>query len=162
MCLEEWLLIEWPEGEDEPENYFLTTAPEEATFAQMVFVAKMRWRIEWDYQDLKQGFWLGYYEGRGCRGFHHHASLSIAAYGFLMAQRLKDGGSDATGKKNFAERQVPAFPKDYITRGSPTGAASHTGFDHDFATALKRRTRMRPGTLSALPFDQSESTFMTQ
>ena len=129
--------------------------------AQMVFVAKMRWRIERDYQDLKQEFGLGHYEGRGWRGFHHHASLSIAAYGFLMAQRLKANGSDATGKKNFAERQVPAVPKDYIPRGSSTGAASHTRFDRDFATALKRRTRKRPGTLSALQLDQSETTFMT-
>ncbi|MDO8778234.1 MAG: IS701 family transposase [Burkholderiaceae bacterium] len=162
MRLEEWLLIEWPEGEDEPAKYFLTTAPEEATLAQMVFVAKMRWRIERDYQDLKQEFGLGHYERRGWRGFHHHASLSIAAYGVLRAQRLKAGGSDATGKKNFAERQVPAVLKDYIPRGSPTGAASHTGFDHDFATALKHRTRKRPGTLSALQLDQSETTFMTQ
>jgi len=52
----------------------------------MVFVTKVRWRIERDYQDLKQNFRLGHYEGRGWRGFHHHATLSIAAYGFLMTQ----------------------------------------------------------------------------
>ncbi|MGH8830300.1 MAG: IS701 family transposase, partial [Polaromonas sp.] len=99
MRAQEWLLIEWPEGEAEPAKYFLCTAPHDATLEQMVFVTKMRWRIERDYQDLKQEFGLGHYEGRGWRGFHHHATLSIAAYGFLMAQRLK-AGSTASGKKN--------------------------------------------------------------
>ena len=88
MRAQEWLLIEWPEDEDEPTKYFLSTGPENATLEQLVFVAKMRWRIERDYQDLKQEVGLGHYEGRGWRGFHHHATLAIAAYGFLMAQRL--------------------------------------------------------------------------
>ena len=162
MRPEEWLLIEWPEGEDEPAKYFLTTAPEEATLAQMVFVAKMRWRIERDYQDLKQEFGLGHYEGRGWRGFHHHATLSIAAYGFLMAQRLKANGSDVGVKKNFAQRQLPAVPKDYVPRGSPARAKTRSGLDHNAAPAPERRTRKRPGTLSALQLDQSETTFMTQ
>jgi len=125
MRATEWLLIEWPEGDDEPAKYFFTTAPEEATLEQMVFVTKMRWRIERDYQDLKQEFGLGHYEGRGWRGFHHHATLSIAAYGFLMAQRLKASSSDVGGKKNFVQFQVPAVPKDYIPRGSPARPASH-------------------------------------
>jgi SRSO17 transposase len=54
----------------------------------------MRWRIERDYQDLKQEFGLGHFEGRGWRGFHHHASLCIAAYGFLVAQRLNEDGRE--------------------------------------------------------------------
>ena len=62
---EEWLLIEWPEGDVEPLKYFMSTAPENATLEQLVFVTKMRWRIERDYQDLKQEFGLGHYEGRG-------------------------------------------------------------------------------------------------
>jgi SRSO17 transposase len=86
---EPWLLIEWPDGDTEPLKYFLTTPPGEATLEQLVFVTKMRWRIERDYQDLKQVLGLGHYEGHGWRGFHHHATLSIAAYGFLMAQRLR-------------------------------------------------------------------------
>ena len=96
----EWLLIEWPEGDKEPAKYFLSTAPEYATLEQLVFVTKMRWRIERDYQDLKQDFGLVHFEGRGWRGFHHHATLSIAAYGFLMTQRLKKGlGTQAEVKK---------------------------------------------------------------
>lgn len=123
MRAEEWLLIEWPQGDEEPAKYFLCTAPQEATLEQMVFVTKMRWRIERDYQDLKQEFGLGHYEGRGWRGFHHHATLSIAAYGFLMAQRLKNHSNDVGGKKNFAKLQVLALPKDYIPRGRPARAA---------------------------------------
>lgn len=60
---EEWLFIEWPDGDTEPLRYFLTTAPEEATLEQLVFATKMRWRIERDYQDLKQEFGLGHSKG---------------------------------------------------------------------------------------------------
>lgn len=134
MRAEEWLLIEWPEGEKEPVKYFLSTAPEYATLAQLVFVAKMRWRIERDYQDLKQDFGLGQYEGRGWRGFHHHATLSIAAYGFLMAQRLKMGlDAEAEVKKNFVQRQMPAIPEDFVPRGSPARPAPCARLDHDAA-----------------------------
>ena len=69
----------------------------------------MRWRIERDYHDLKQDLGLGHYEGRGWRGLHHHATLSIAAYGFLMAQRLK-AGSDAGSKKNSPHAKCLPFP----------------------------------------------------
>src|SRR6185312_549425 len=84
---EEWLLIEWPEGEKEPTKYWLATLPETMSFAEFVDLAKLRWRIERDYQELKQELGLGHYEGRGWRGFHHHATLCIAAYGFLISER---------------------------------------------------------------------------
>ena len=118
---EEWLLIEWPIGEIEPTKYWLSTLPEETVVQHLVHVAKMRWRIERDYQDLKQEFGLGHFEGRGWRGFHHHASLCIAAYGFLVAQRLSQGS-----KKNSEVRSVPALPADYIPRGSSAHAATRT------------------------------------
>lgn len=84
---EEWLLIEWPEGEAEPTKYWLSTLPADIAFAELVDLAKLRWRIERDYQELKQELGLGHYEGRGWRGFHHHATLCIAAYGFLISER---------------------------------------------------------------------------
>ena len=127
----------------------------------LVRTAHMRWRIERDYQDLKQDMGLGHYEGRGWRGFHHHASMSIAAYGFLMAQRLKAGGT-ARSKKNFIERQVPAVSKDYVPRGSPARATPRTGFDHLVAPAPKRSARQRAGLLSTLQLDQPTITFVTQ
>ena len=79
---EEWLLIEWPKGEDAPIKYWLSTLPQDITFRSLVDMTKLRWRIERDYQELKQEVGLGHFEGRGWRGFHHHATLCIAAYGF--------------------------------------------------------------------------------
>ncbi|WP_336692550.1 IS701 family transposase [Delftia acidovorans] len=130
---EQWLLIEWPEKDEEPSKYFLSTLSEDVTIVELVSVAHQRWRIERDYQDLKQDFGLGHYEGRGWRGFHHHAALSIAAYGFLMAERLIADKSFG-GKKNFIERQVPALPKDYIPRGSRARAAPRGELDHEPVT----------------------------
>jgi SRSO17 transposase len=83
----EWLLIEWPEGEDAPTKYWLSTLPRNITFRDLVDAAKLRWRIERDYQELKQEVGLGHYEGRGWPGFHHHATMCIAAYGFLISER---------------------------------------------------------------------------
>lgn len=84
---QEWLLIEWPEDKDEPLKYWLSTTPVDTAIAALVNTAKLRWRIERDFQDLKQEIGLDHHEGRGWRGFHHHAALSIAAYGFLVAER---------------------------------------------------------------------------
>ena len=84
---EEWLLIEWPEGENAPTKYWLSTLPDTTPITALVDTAKLRWRIERDFQDLKQEIGLDHYEGRGWRGFHHHAALSIAAYGFLVSER---------------------------------------------------------------------------
>ena len=153
---EQWLLIEWPADQAEPEKYYLHTLPETSALNDLVSAAHMRWRIERDYQDLKQDLGLGHYEGRGWRGFHHHASLSIAAYGFLVAQRLKAGG-DASVKKNFIVRQMPAVPDDYIPRGSPARVATRGGLDHDTASSVKHRTGKRPRTLSALWMEQPKT-----
>jgi SRSO17 transposase len=84
---EEWLLIEWPKGEDAPTKYWLSTLPQDIAFHALVDFTKLRWRIERDYQELKQEVGLGHFEGRGWRGFHHHATLCIAAYGFLVSER---------------------------------------------------------------------------
>src|ERR671910_1239460 len=84
---EEWLLIEWPKGAEAPSKYWLSNLPPRTALKDLVHTAKARWLIERDYQELKQEIGLGHYEARGWRGFHHHASLSIAAYGFLVAER---------------------------------------------------------------------------
>src|SRR5512134_515364 len=100
---QQWLLIEWPVEESEPTNYWLSTLSEHTPINELVTAAKMRWRIERDYQELKQELGLGHYEGRGWKGFHHHASLTIAAYGFLIAEQLAAGKSERV-KKNFILR----------------------------------------------------------
>jgi SRSO17 transposase len=133
---QQWLLIEWPAGDAEPSKYFLSTLPEDTPLRELVSVAHQRWRIERDYQDLKQDFGLGHYEGRGWQGFHHHAALSIAAYGFLMAERLI-ADKPVGGKKNFIERSMPALPEDYIPRGSPARAAPRGDVNHESASSTE-------------------------
>jgi SRSO17 transposase len=116
---EEWLLIEWPEDEDEPTKYWLSTLPAEISFRKFVDIAKMRWRIERDYQELKQEVGLGHYEGRGWRGFHHHATLCIAAYGFLVSERA---AIPPSGLRATARLSAPALPDGYRPRGSALAA----------------------------------------
>ena len=113
---EEWLLIEWPAGESEPTKYWLSTLPTDIGLADLVYMAKHRWIIERDYQELKQELGLGHYEGRGWRGFHHHATLCIAAYGFLVAERNLFFPSARTGSLGLS---APESPPDFRPRGSP-------------------------------------------
>ena len=115
---EEWLLIEWPTGETEPTKYWLSTLPPDTPLEELVATAKGRWRIERDYQELKQEVGLGHFEGRGWRGFHHHASLCIAAYGFLVAERCL-----FPPEQRFQAGRLPApsVPADFRPRGA--GAA---------------------------------------
>ena len=115
----EWLLIEWPDGEAEPTKYWLATLPETISFERLVNLAKLRWRIERDYQELKQEVGLGHYEGRGWRGFHHHATLCIAAYGFLIAEQATIPPS---GPRSATPVPVPRLPDDYRPRGSARAA----------------------------------------
>lgn len=84
---QQWLLIEWPREEKEPTKYWLSNLPASIPLRRLVLLAKQRWIIERDYQELKQELGLGHFEGRGWRGFHHHASMCIAAYGFLVQER---------------------------------------------------------------------------
>jgi SRSO17 transposase len=136
---EEWLLIEWPQGENEPTKYWLSSLLQNLAFARLVDLAKLRWRIERDYQELKQELGLGHYEGRGWRGFHHHATLCIAAYGFLISERemIPPSGS----------RRAPLFAKPAVSGGcQPRGAADQAGtsypeLDRNAAPAHHRRAR---------------------
>jgi len=116
---EEWLLVEWPEGESEPTKYWLSTLPDNIAFNRLVDTAKLRWRIERDYHDLKQEVGLGHYEGRGWRGFHHHATLCIAAYGFLVSERETIPPS---APRRQALLPQLALPQDYQPRGSAATA----------------------------------------
>ena len=152
---QEWLLIEWPVEQAEPVKYILSTLPESTPLNDLVGSAYQRWRIERDYQDLKQDFGLGHYEGRGWRGFHHHASLSIAAYAFLMSERLI-AEKPVGDKKNFIERQVPAVPQDYIPRGRPARTAARGQLDHKLAPSAELRTHSPSGTVPLLWLHQRE------
>src|SRR5487761_470386 len=115
----EWLLIEWPKGEVEPTKYWLSTLPNDIAFDHLVDRAKLRWRIERDYQELKQEVGLGHFEGRGWRGFHHHATLCIAAYGFLISERETIPPSGTRSPRLFTEITIP---ETYRPRGSAIAA----------------------------------------
>lgn len=114
---EEWLLVEWPEGDKEPLKYWLSTLPETTALRDLVAATKLRWRIERDYRELKQELGLGHYEGRGWRGFHHHASLCIAAYGFLLSERETIPPSALAHAEGGQGSPIP--------RGSRSSSAAH-------------------------------------
>ena len=141
---EEWLLIEWPSGEAQPTKYFLCTLPEDLSFERLVDTVKMRWRIERDYLELKQELGLGHYEGRNWRGFHHHASLCIAAYGFLMLERLSGF------KKNATRLQAPALSEAFSPRGARSDATPHSVVDCNGTLPTGTRHRAKPSTMSVL------------
>jgi SRSO17 transposase len=114
--VEEWLLIEWPKKEAEPAKYWLSTLPAKTPLKFLVKMAKHRWIIERDYEELKQEVGLGHYEGRGWRGFHHHASLCIAAYGFLVSERNRFSPSARAGHVGL---RGATPPQNFRPRGSP-------------------------------------------
>tara|TARA_R110001599_G_scaffold60939_1_gene169234 strand:- start:20867 stop:21796 length:930 start_codon:yes stop_codon:yes gene_type:complete len=124
----EWLLIEWPHGADKPTKYWLSSQPEVTSLTTLVTTAKARWRIERDYQELKQEVGLDHYEGRHWRGFHHHASLCIVAYGFLVAERLRCRHQ----KKSHCSRHL-SYPKT-TGRGALQRAQRHVS---DSITTLR-------------------------
>ena len=126
----EWLLIEWPDGDNEPIKYWLSTLPEDAAFRQLVDIAKLRWRIERDYQELKQEVGLGHFEGRGWRGFHHHATLCIAAYGFLISERETIPPS--------GDRATTLYPQFALREGHQPRGSARCGLSATFRTRLQR------------------------
>jgi SRSO17 transposase len=142
---EETLLIEWPPGEKKPTKYWLASVDEKLEFRRLVDLAKMRWRIERDYQDLKQEIGLGHYEGRGWPGFHHHGSLCIAAYGFLITAREAIPPS-ATHCSWMLEKL--AIPKGYRPRGaSDQTATSHSQFNRHDPSLVGCRDRSNSATM---------------
>lgn len=161
---EEWLLIEWPKDAKEPTKYWLSTLPHDIAFKRLVDLAKLRWRIKRDYQQLKQELGLGHYEGRGWRGFHHHATLCIAAYGFLISERETIPPSGPCAASSF---QKPAVPGGYQPRGAADPArAAHPELDRHPAPAPDRRARQAPRSMPMLQraakADEPSSSFMTQ
>ena len=161
---QEWLLVEWPQGEKEPTKFWLSTLPEDIEFAALVDIAKLRWRIERDYQELKQEVGLGHFEGRGWRGFHHHATMCIAAYGFLVSERetIPPCGPCCAGR--FEKLAIPAGDR-------PRGAAdphraSLSKFNRHHATPHHHRPRAAHVTMPVLPKTSARSRapakFVTQ
>jgi SRSO17 transposase len=82
------LLAEWPEQEAEPVKYWLASLPAETPLQQLVHLAKLRWRVEHDYRELKDALGLDHFEGRSWQGWHHHVTLVSVAHGFVTLERL--------------------------------------------------------------------------
>ena len=116
----EWLLMEWPEREKAPTKFWLSTMPEGIPLKALVRLAMTRWRIERDYEEMKQEFGFEHYEGRGWRGFHHHITLSIVVYAFFAAERARFSPLKA---RTFFE--ITPIPKSFRPRGS-SGSGSET------------------------------------
>jgi SRSO17 transposase len=145
---EETLLIEWPEGEAEPTKYWLSTLDPKISFRRLVDLAKMRWRIERDYLDLKQEIGLGHYEGRGWPGFHHHGTLCIAAYGFLISERETIPPS---GPRSSRILTKPAIPGGYRPRGAPDATrTSRSQLDRDRPSQIDCRHRSNAAAMPML------------
>jgi SRSO17 transposase len=157
----EWLLIEWPDGEAAPTKYWLSTLPKDTPLQVLVDKAKLRWRIERDYEELKGELGLAHYEGRGWRGFHHHATLCIAAYGFLVCER------EAIPPSASWRRRTPPLPKGFRPRGAadPT-RTSRPELDRDYEKTAHSRARKNLDTMSMLsnnaPTQSCSYQFMTQ
>jgi SRSO17 transposase len=150
---EEWLLIEWPEGETEPDHYWLSTLPADISFECLVDLTKLRWRIERDYLELKQEVGLGHYEGRGWRGFHHHASLCVAAYGFLVSEKETIPPS---GPARAWRGPRSAVPDGYRPRGSAAAlTAPYAKLDRHAAYPPRTLTGSYPATMPMLRTDTS-------
>ncbi len=158
----EWLLVEWPEGEAEPTKYWLSTLSEAAGLEELVATAKLRWRIERDFEELKQELGLGHFEGRGWRGFHHHAALCIAAYGFLVAERCRFSPPDRRPRLT-----APGRPEGFRPRGSPgPSRAAQSRLDRHLAQVSRRGADAAPAAmpvlLAAFPATANSSKLMTR
>lgn len=96
---ERWLLIEWPEGQAEPTDYWISTLPVDTPISEIVRLGKIRWRIEHDHRELKHGPSLDHFEGRTWIGWMHHTTLVTAAHLIITEERLKAGDDPkATGQ----------------------------------------------------------------
>ena len=138
---EQWLLIEWPASESEPIQYWLANLSPATQLKDLVALAKQRWIIERDDQELKQEVGLGHYEGRGWRGFHHHATLCIAAYGFLVAERALFFPSARVATLRLS---LPKSPPHFRPRGTPDASRAASSGLHRHPARPDRTPHLAP------------------
>ena len=85
---EEWLIAEWPEDHEQPTDYWIANLPADTKPERLARLARMRWKMELDYKQLKGELGLDHYEGRSWLGWYHHTAMVTAAHGFLTLERL--------------------------------------------------------------------------
>ena len=153
----EWLLIEWPRRRaraDQLQALDLAQKTLRSKFSSLS--AKLRWRIERDYEELKSELGLAHFEGRGWRGFHHHATLCIAAYGFLIRERA------AFPPSGPRRREGPVLPRRPRPRGAPDPTrAPRRKLDRHHAKATDRRPRPVALPMPVLPIVHAETTALS-
>lgn len=127
---EQWLVAQWFDGEAKPTKFWLSNLPPTMTMRGLIRLAKLRWRVERDYQEMKQEIGLDHFEGRTWRGFHHHAALCAAAHAFLALRRalfppeeesldIADGAALPSGRAATPNWRLPSVPKaDRATRAT--------------------------------------------
>ena len=99
---EEWFLVEWPEGDVEPAKYWLATLPPEIALAELVDLAKLRWRIERDYQELKQEIGLGLFKPVHVKTLAAQEQRMLLTSRKLIQHKLLDLECDLRGTlRNF-------------------------------------------------------------
>jgi SRSO17 transposase len=113
----QWLLLEWEGKDKQPSKFHLSNLPEDSTLQKLASLVHLRFRIEQDYGHLKDDLGLDHFEGRSWNGFHHHLALCSAAYAYLIARR---GRFPPSAIDAGAGLEIPALPRDYLPRGTPT------------------------------------------
>ena len=123
-----WLLAEWPANAAPPTDYWLSSPPPDTDLGTIVRLAKLRWRIEHDYRELKDALGLDHFEGRSYRGWHHHVTCVSVAHAFLTLERLRPRTRRQPDPLRAAARA--AAPDRLLARPLPnlpqTAAAQHT------------------------------------
>ena len=133
---EQWLLCEWSSSESAPHKFYLSTLSKSTSLRTLVRFAKLRWRVERDYQEMKQEIGLDHFEGRSWRGFHHHAALCSAAHAFLALRRAlfppeqdqvdaADGPTRSSANTSALARQLPSLPPDPRSNWSASRSITH-------------------------------------
>jgi SRSO17 transposase len=154
----EWLIIEWPRGEGAPTKSWLSTLPADMPHEQLVRLAKLRWRIERDYEELKQEVGLDHFEGRSWRGFHHHGVLCIAAYAFLAAERAR-----LSPPEPLSFLRAAPLPRGFKPRGSSDSTRTARPGLHRHPPSDTRQSRITAPVLRVVRTPAPcELGFMTQ
>ena len=103
-----WLVAEWLDGEDAPSKFILTTLPRRMSKKEIVRIFKERWRTERMYEDLKGELGLDHFEGRSFPGWHHHVSVVMCCYAFVVAERVRASPPSAECASPAHSIEVPA------------------------------------------------------
>lgn len=150
---EEWLLVEWPEGEKEPTKYWLCTLPADVSLKSLVRLCKLRWRVERDYEEMKGEIGLDHFEGRLWRGFHHHAALCAVAHAFLVLQRAlfppEPASAEVDGPEGEGGTAAPVAPahRALPSLPSPRRAAARSSLFLDLTSSTRAVRPARPPSL---------------